>query len=669
MTKKGDPEDFVPAELEHTPNRAAAYFNSALFYEDAGDLTQAIADYLHVLDLSNDRIDVHNRLAGIYWKQKHQEDALAEWKRALQLLQLQTTTVRMQETFWGDFAATVNNLAARKLLPQFQPEVNQILHHYVKRNGSYRLDPLLLSVFPRLEGPGTASALALELSADAPDTSSFLRQFISGNSVYKLDPEPIFHRVLDLVRESVQKSEGLQREYAQQDYEGLQVRWLQYLLEQKQYDRVRDGLNALARSMWERRAELVAVQLKLAAATGGVDAVVDAYRADTEHAPAAEVLRKVATELQQAGDKQSAGKILEFVFAREVENHNLNAANMLGLADIRIQAGNLEGGLALLRRMTLVVGNAFESQDLAAALLRRTGHPAEAIAFLEDLVKATPWNSDYRVRLAEARLAANHVDAGAIKDLVSEAASANVPYATRLNAARSLSGNVPDLGSRELNLMASGQATAPADANQPFFFAARMKAMEGAPASARIGLLRAALEDNPAGDSARVPLLKAAFETGDYYLAIATMKPYIAGGNPETALEVNQGAEDPDAVSGQDWQAEGAVNAFAKLLPKEKAEIARELGLAFEKTGALNQALPFLRKAYRLETDAAVKAQINKEVQQIRLVQRRRAANQTRQPQIHSELEQQHTVRPRLPEPPVSGPPAPRGAAQKGATL
>src|SRR5260370_38967550 len=80
---------------------------------------------------------------------------------------------------------------------------------------------------------------------------------------------------------------------------------------------------------------------------------------------------------------------------------------MLGLADIRIQASDLAGGVALLRRMTLVVGNPFETQDAAASLLVRTGHSAEAIAFLEELVKAIPWNPDFRVRLAQARLASH----------------------------------------------------------------------------------------------------------------------------------------------------------------------------------------------------------------------------------------------------------------------
>jgi len=59
--KKGDAEDFLPAEIEHTPTRAAAYFTTALYYEDSGDLARAIADYGHVLDLSPERIDVHNR--------------------------------------------------------------------------------------------------------------------------------------------------------------------------------------------------------------------------------------------------------------------------------------------------------------------------------------------------------------------------------------------------------------------------------------------------------------------------------------------------------------------------------------------------------------------------------------------------------------------------------
>jgi hypothetical protein len=272
------------------------------------------------------------------------------------------------------------------------------------------------------------------------------------------------------------------------------------------------------------------------------------------------------------------------------------------------------------------------------------------------------------MRLAQARLAAKQNADAASKDLAAVASATDVAYETRLSAAKSLSGSVSDLGSKELNLMVGSQTAAPGDANQPYFFAARMKAAESLPASARVALLRAVLEDNPAADSVRAPLLKAAFESGDYHLAIATLKPYLMSMNLETALDGTQEPEESEEVTGQDWQANGTLNAFIKLSEKERAEICRDLGTAFDKTNALSDALPYLRKAYRLETDAAIKTQINKEVQQIRFIQRRRAANQTRRPEIHAELEQEHIVRPRLPEQVVSSPPVPQGPARKGAS-
>jgi hypothetical protein len=196
-----------------------------------------------------------------------------------------------------------------------------------------------------------------------------------------------------------------------------------------------------------------------------------------------------------------------------------------------------------------------------------------------------------------------------------------------------------------------------------------LKAAENAPAAERISLLRAALEDTPAGDAARVPLLKAATETGDYYLAIAAMKPYIVGGQMQDAMDAQQNPDEEEDTSAPNWRAEYTVGSFAKLSAAERAQICRDLALAFENTNALGQALPYLEKAYRLETDPALKTAINKEVQQLRLVQRRRAANRTRRPIVHSELEQENIVRPRLPEPALSIPPRPQSPSRKGAGL
>jgi hypothetical protein len=72
------------------------------------------------------------------------------------------------------------------------------------------------------------------------------------------------------------------------------------------------------------------------------------------------------------------------------------------------------------------------------------------------------------------------------------------------------------------------------------------------------------------------------------------------------------------------------------------------LGTAFDRTGHQSEALSYLRLAYRLEQDSSLKTQINREVQQLRATQRRQAANIARAPVIHSELEQDHAVRPRI---------------------
>src|SRR5262249_30490969 len=125
-------------------------------------------------------------------------------------------------------------------------------------------------------------------------------------------------------------------------------------------------------------------------------------------------------------------------------------------------------------------------------------------------------------------------------------------------------------------------------------------------------------------------------------------------------------SEDEDQNAASEGQPEDNSLSMKKFSASERAEIARKLGIAFDKTGTLNDALFYLQSAYRLETDSAAKKQINQEVQKIRLLQRRRAANANRQPQIHSALEQEHTVRSRLSEQAVSSPPRPQGPVRKG---
>jgi hypothetical protein len=142
--------------------------------------------------------------------------------------------------------------------------------------------------------------------------------------------------------------------------------------------------------------------------------------------------------------------------------------------------------------------------------------------------------------------------------------------------------------------------------------------------------------------------LQAASEAGDYHLALADMRPLMSGMDWQNFINAERqfGEGNPYPA----LREENSPRLFANLTPRETAEIARELATAYEKTGSQSEALPYLQRAYRLEADTKLKSQLNREVQQIQAALRRSAINQTRRPVIHSALEQENLVRPRLPE-------------------
>ena len=108
-------------------------------------------------------------------------------------------------------------------------------------------------------------------------------------------------------------------------------------------------------------------------------------------------------------------------------------------------------------------------------------HPAEAIPFLEMLVKSVPWDATYKLRLAEAQSKAEQPDSKFLWSLDSIARDASAPYGTRLKAAADLAQLSPaatfgagNLGSKELDFIA--HPTNPTDAAQPYFVPARIAA-------------------------------------------------------------------------------------------------------------------------------------------------------------------------------------------------
>jgi len=384
--------------------------------------------------------------------------------------------------------------------------------------------------------------------------------------------------------------------------------------------------------------------------------LLDAYRADPDHAPDFALLSAAASSLKNAHEDSAARKIVEFAYSREIARHNLTATNFLGLAEVRLDSGDTKSAVDLLNRLVLVVGQPFENLDAAAALLEKTHHPAEAAVFLAQLAHATPWGPEYRLRLALSQLSADNQAAGPRRELAAIASAEDVPYAVRAEAAAALTGKSPNrnLGSEELNLLAAGRPIPVKQASQPYFTRARvLAASQVRDDRERIDLLRAAIEDDPSADAARIQLFHAATAARQYQLAYSVADPILQSLQLGTASspEAQTSGEPPDASS---------IPEYAALSHAERLRIASELASVMENLDRLDDAVRYLQAAQDLERDSVRRAEIRRHLAWVRAEISRRATNASRQPQIHNQLEQDRIVRPRL----LAATPAP-GAAPR----
>jgi hypothetical protein len=327
----------------------------------------------------------------------------------------------------------------------------------------------------------------------------------------------------------------------------------------------------------------------------------------------------------------------------------------------------------LLRRLVVIVGSPFENLDPAAAVLEKSGHNAEAVEFLQELVQSAPWDAAFRLRLAKAVLATTK-NAGSAQDaVVSIASSPDVPYTVRVQAALSLAGlqfppsQPVECGSKELNLLASGATLSVLAADQPFFYNARLKAAQSV-AEPRVTrqLLGNALADTPARDDARVPLFLALAAARSDEFARGVIEPllgrqFLSRVTPtpvaeDEAVTSERGSEDDDASA--------LPPSPLRLSSAQQFQVALTLADVLIRIARLDEALPYLQIAHKLEKVPVRRQQIATRIGDVRLQLRLQRLNEARQPILHEALEQDRLVRPRL----LARAAPPNAAPKRGAT-
>jgi hypothetical protein len=654
-TKQGASEDFLPSELEHSPVSVDGYLTLGDYYLDQSDTRKAIEEYGYVQKLSPGRIDVHDKLALAHFKDKNRAEAIAEWKRFFAAELNQANSSRVPETFWEDFGRACDHVRTRGLSVDVKSEVDQVVRAYLRGNGNYRSNAVLHSAYVMQADSAAATAWLLDATQTAVDPTTVLQDLVNVKWIPQGNRGPLYQRILEAKQASVAKTEGLEQETAKADLWNWQVRWLGYLVDIKQYSQAADLITALRKNAGTSDSgALISYEIQCATKLGALDALIATYKTASTAAPSAESLRGAARQLVDSGDRQSARKVLEFLFARQLEEHQLSAASFLGLAEMRLADGDTPGAIALLKRMVLTVGDQYQGMDSAAALLEKINRPAEALVFLEPLVKATPWDATFRLRLAKAQLAANQDKTGAAATMAKIATDRENPYSLRVQAASALPSltQTGELGSGELKLIAAGASSiTPADADRPFFYDARLAAVQKAShAQEKMELLGKALADLPSRNDARVPFFRAAASLQQDELALASIEQLLQRGAVGRVSRKNARDEDVVAASeeseaDEETSASGPVPA---LPTSQQAQVAQEVATVMMRLERLDQAEAYLKTAQKLEKSQAELKRISAHLADLRAHLRRQHVNALRHPVLHEALEQDRLVRPRL---------------------
>ena len=482
MQSRTQQDDFLPAELEHSPASVEPYVSLGDYYLDHGNSRKAIEQYHYALELSPANVAIHDKLALAYYADKNRADAIAQWKLFFSAQLDQLNNSRLPDAFWTDFATACDHVRSRGLFREVKPEIDKLLRAYLRRNGNYRSNALLQSAYIAQGNNSAATTWLLDVSLAAPDPTVVLEDVVETTWIPIANRGPIYQRILDALQTAATKKEGLEQESAKSTLWTWQLRWVKYLVDTKQYSQAAGLISDLQKDTSISDASaLIPYEMQCAAKLGNLDAIIDGYKSDPQGAPSADGLRAAAKLLFEGGDKTSARKILEFVFARDLEKHQFVATNFLGLAEIRIADGDTPGAVTLLKRFILVAEDPYQNMDSAAALFEKTSHPAEAITFLEPLAKCTPWEPSFRFRLAKARIAAAQDKSAASLSLAKLSVAPENSYALRVQAATALAGlpQPADFGSAELKLLAAGpKRITAAAANHPYFYDSRLAAAQ-----------------------------------------------------------------------------------------------------------------------------------------------------------------------------------------------
>lgn len=631
LSRSNSAEDYLPAALEAEPRNPQSYEQLAAWYTLRRQTAQAFTEYGLALQLAPHDPLIQNHIALLLWSQGHKHQAVAAWQQAVADLARQMNAHHVPGTFWSSFSTVVSAIGAHSQLDSVHGQLNTMLSSYIRRNGAFRTMPLLKAVY-KADGRTVAAAqwiISLPATLNSNGTE-VLNQLRYANWIV---PAQRPYVTGQLVASELQRHSTIRpHSPAENRLRQLTLAWIQALLQAKDYARAETAVRSMVGPDEKAHPEFwLPVTVRLAAYNHNLETLIASWRQDPAHAPKPSQLRKIAPKL----DTTSRDTLMAYVYENAIASNDLASPNFLGLAAIRIRQGDISSAVSLLNRLVLVSPTTYADLQSSGSLLYKTGHFRSALPFLRRLTKGEPWNAAARLHYDLARVRVGNDMPAARKDLAALASNPLAPYATRTMAAQSLAGThtAGVSGSAELTLLARGSIK-PAEAQQPYFVAARIAAAKAAPAQDRISLLRQVIGMAPGNLRARITLLHSAIHAHQNHLVLNTARPLIA----------STYSYHPYSFQSSTLTAAG----LKTLKPSEQAALYAGIAAAYRAAGQLADARSNFKTASKLEPNAATSKPWLQAAEALKQTMRRNATNASRAPNIHSDLGQNHAVWPRL---------------------
>ncbi|MBV9084581.1 MAG: tetratricopeptide repeat protein, partial [Acidobacteriaceae bacterium] len=614
--------DYLSAAVEQNAAASDGYVQLADSYTDLEQPARASELYRYALELSPDRADVYDRLAVLAAHHNDHADAIANWRRAFQILAARVEKGALRPDYWITAQRLLAHMNEFRVVDELRPDADAMLRAYIRRNGAYNFTLFLNGMFEHTSNPRATLDWVIQLS-NAPNLEEILAEVLRSRWVRDADKDAVYRVDIERRRNALNSAAGEQAVQLRQALTERTIEYARYLDDQKRWA----DEWALIEQIQPESDRPRDLELRAGALTGLLDALLNQYRTNPDRAVSGEQILGVAASIRKLGHADLALRLEEFEYERELRTAPSSAPAWFGLARVRFEQKRRDDGLSLIRDVTLSVGAPFENLREAVRLLEDAGMKEEASRYAKEWNTAEPWNDD--AQLAFARLSNDANLLTAVRR------SSHVRYALRVDAARFMRERKDAVnGSDELSLLTRRTISA-AEASQPFYVEARLDAArESSNAAEKVTLYREAIALDPSLHDVRLDLAQAAFEAKQESLGLAAFNSYEPPG--EARYGRGMYVREPNAAHN-----DSPRPAIFTTVEQKAAE-------ALVARHNLQYALELYSDVLDGTEDPAMHRALEKARDAVEQKQKLESANAARQPVVSKSITQPRVVKPKL---------------------